>query len=83
MIRELGNLKFIITFETQEDHDVAIKEYSNLLLAHFDSIMPWSQYDRAEERNVWLSIYGIPPQVWPADNIKMGSSMGKLYLCRP
>lgn len=62
MVRDMGNFKFITTFESVDDMDSAymqgLKDGENVWV----NIRKWSPLEVCMKQCVWLDIYGIPPQ---------------------
>ncbi|GKF63928.1 hypothetical protein Tco_0187376, partial [Tanacetum coccineum] len=58
----IGGLHILIQFPDQESVDKALTNAS--LASHFKALIPWNITYRIPNRITWLSISGLPPQMW-------------------
>ncbi|MED6222278.1 hypothetical protein PIB30_062855 [Stylosanthes scabra] len=72
--RDLGPYKCILSFDSVENRDEALK--SPVLRSLFDELRPQWGYSWSLSRRVWLEIVGIPVHLWSKDNIW---NIGKLW----
>ncbi|PWA60502.1 hypothetical protein CTI12_AA380530 [Artemisia annua] len=84
-IKYIGGLHLLIKFGDQETVDNALA--NNIITSHFNSIVPWNLQTRINNRLVWLSISGLPPQLWyPEPFTNIGELYGKVLIqedCSP
>ncbi|MED6165489.1 hypothetical protein PIB30_099966 [Stylosanthes scabra] len=75
--KDLGPHKCIITLESIEFKDVALK--SPLLTSLFDEIKPSWKFTCCRSRRVWVELTCLPIQVWSLETFqRIAQSLGKL-----
>ncbi|KAH7862923.1 hypothetical protein Vadar_011144 [Vaccinium darrowii] len=68
VVKSLGGLKLIITFQTRADRAAAM---GNLVIVNwFNSFKPWNGEVAGESRLIWLKCRGMPLTVWNAASFK-------------
>ncbi|GJZ86448.1 cytochrome P450 [Tanacetum coccineum] len=65
-IKYIGGLHLLIKFNHQSD--VTNGMSNEKLISHFKSMIPWNTNTRTTKRLVWISIAGLPSQLWHSDN---------------
>ena len=68
-IKAMSCYKFIITFQSSEIMEENLKDHG-VLDKWFRHINKWSKYEKAETRQVWLEIFGVPVIGWTEMNFK-------------
>ncbi|PWA72620.1 hypothetical protein CTI12_AA267320 [Artemisia annua] len=61
-IKYIGGMNLLIQFPNHEAVEKALS--NNTLKTHFLSLMPWTNKHRVPNRVTWISISGIPAQLW-------------------
>ena len=69
-VREMGAFKALVTFETKEDREEAMKSGMELLLQHFAEVRCWCEEEWCQTRRTWIECYGIPLHAWSKGNLK-------------
>ncbi|GKA48743.1 cytochrome P450 [Tanacetum coccineum] len=84
-IKYMGGLHLLIKFSDQSAVDNALN--NNDLISHFNSMVPRNLKTRIKHRLVWLSISGLPPQLWYPDSFSaIAEHYGRVLLpedCSP
>ena len=62
--------KGLVTFDTKEDREEAMKSSMELLLKHFVEVRYWSEEEGCQTRRMWIKCYGLPPHVWSRGDLK-------------
>lgn len=68
-LHTLSTTKILMSFESVEESEMAIKEDS-VLWQFFDDIRMWSDGESFDDRLIWLDCFGIHPKVWSLDTIR-------------
>ncbi|GJX16563.1 zinc finger, CCHC-type containing protein [Tanacetum coccineum] len=58
----MGGLQLLVKFNNQVAADNALA--NSTLLSYFKTIIAWNVGSRSNKRLIWLSISGLPPQLW-------------------
>ena len=79
-IRALSKYKFVLTFQTSEQKEEALKSPGNLS-NWFHEVKNWDIYEACVTRRFWIEVFGVPPHGWALQNFeRIASRWGKL-LC--
>ena len=66
----MGANKTLVTFETNEDKDEAMKTGLELLQKYCIEVRPWLEEEWCQAQKTWVECHGIPSQAWTKENIK-------------
>ena len=69
-IYSLSPTKLLITFENENDANIAVKDDSPLW-NEFDDVRLWSEGESFDDRLVWIECVGIHPLCWSKENLKL------------
>ena len=69
IIRAVSCDKVIITFPSVMSMEDTLQE-DGLLAKWFKHVNRWSKYEKAETRQVWIAVYGVPMHGWTEANFK-------------
>jgi len=65
----LSGFKFILTFQSRDEMEEALRNHEELDHWFYD-IKRWDKYDSCTIRKVWLEVIGVPPHGWKWENFK-------------
>ncbi|PWA48698.1 hypothetical protein CTI12_AA387830 [Artemisia annua] len=78
-IKYLGGLHLLILFQDSTTTSNALN--NPILLTHFKSLKPWNNNTRITVRITWLTIYGLPPQLWGTESFSAIAELwGKILI---
>ncbi|CAL5333756.1 unnamed protein product [Camellia sinensis] len=82
LVRESGGRDMVFTFKSVEEMALKLKPIKELIMDWCEFISEGkSSMVLEQERNVWLSCYGIPLNLWNSINVKrIGGLWGK-FIC--
>ncbi|KAL4293172.1 hypothetical protein AHAS_Ahas18G0101500 [Arachis hypogaea] len=81
-VREIGETKVLVTFETVEYADEAYKFKMDTLLQVLHRVRRWEETERCVSRKVWLECHGVPLHVWsPETFTAIGGLWGNVLHC--
>ncbi|GMP48917.1 hypothetical protein CsSME_00016098 [Camellia sinensis var. sinensis] len=77
-LREGGGRNAFITFNSKEEMKQLLTSYGGWLSGWCESIFEWNKGVKVDnERLVWLSCFGMPPNLWNVNNFrKIGEACG-------
>ncbi|KAL7200161.1 hypothetical protein ACSBR2_022294 [Camellia fascicularis] len=80
LVRKSGGRDVVITFKSKEDMELKLKPIKELILDWCDHIYEGKPGLVLEhERNVWISCYGIPLNLWNSTNLqRIGGLWGQV-----
>ncbi|KAL4276900.1 hypothetical protein AHAS_Ahas20G0253400 [Arachis hypogaea] len=81
-VREIGETKVLLTFDTVEHADEAYTFKMDTLLQVFHRIRRWEESERCVSHKVWLECYGMPLHVWSPETFTVvGGLWGEVLHC--
>ncbi|KAH7833795.1 hypothetical protein Vadar_009784 [Vaccinium darrowii] len=78
VVKSLGGLKLIITFQTRADCATAMG--NSIIVNWFNSFKPWNGEVAGESRLIWLKCRGMPLTVWNAVSFKRLSEIWRHFI---
>jgi len=79
-IYTLSGFKFILTYQSEEERDEALRNHKELD-QWFSEIKVWDRYDTCTTRTVWLEVIGVPPHGWTWENFKKIADLWGDLIC--
>ena len=76
----LSGFKFILSFQTKEEMEVALQKHEELDL-WFTEITAWDKYVCCGSRKVWLEVIGVPPHGWKWETFKEIADLWGYLIC--
>ena len=79
-VRALTNCKYILTYQSSEQRDEALKNQASL--AHwFHEVKNWDIYEACDSRRLWIEVFGVPPHGWSLQNFEIIASLRGKLVC--
>ena len=79
-IRALSKYKFVLTYNTSEQKDVALKNQDNLG-KWFQEVKNWDIYEVCGTKRLWIEVFGVPPHGWSLRNFESITSIWGKLIC--
>ena len=79
-IRALSKFKFVLTYQTSEQKEDALKNHAKL--DHwFHEVKNWDIYEVCESRRFWIEVFGVPPHGWSLRNFESIAAIWGKMIC--
>ncbi|KAJ4849717.1 hypothetical protein Tsubulata_041649 [Turnera subulata] len=83
-VAEMGGDRVLVTFLTKDYMWQFLKQQNDWIPLWFVSFNPWQNGDKAVNRHCWISVRGIPLNIWCKEFFEMiGSVFGSLVRIHP
>ena len=80
-VKPMGAYKTVLTFESVQDKEDALKLGGDCLKNHFADVRDWSIEEFNQTRRVWIECLGVPPHAWSYENFRKIADVWGRYIC--